>query len=412
MKEDSAADIVIAGAGTVGLTLALALRRSAPDLAVTLVDAGRGDGAPGDDRASAIAAAARRMLRQLGVWEAVAATAQPITGMRITDSRTDDAVRPVFLNFDGAVADGEPFAHMVPNAALGPALRDAALEAGARIEAPAPVEDFSAGDDRVTVRLAEGRLLAARLLVAADGARSRLRALSGIRTTVRDYGQLGLVTTVEHERPHDGVAVEHFLPGGPFAILPLRPAADTNRSSLVWTEPKAVAERLLKAPDDEFQRELAKRFGHQLGSFRAVGRRHGFPLRLMIARDFIRPRFALAGDAAHAIHPVAGQGLNLGLRDVAALAETVVDAARLGLDIGAAQTLERYQRWRRFDTLEMALVTDGLTRLFSNDNPAIRLVRDVGMGLVERLPAIKRRLIGEAAGLGRELPRLLRGEAI
>lgn len=399
-------DVVIAGGGPVGLTLAAALVQAAPGLAVTLVD-DRRPGTRDDGRASAIAAGAKRMLEQLGVWGAVADSAQPINDMIVTDSRVRDVVRPVFLTFDGVLDDGEPFAHMVPNVDLTPALLAAAEAGGVTVLAPETVSAFTTGDGSVEVRLG-GSMLRAGLLVAADGVRSRLRDLAGIRTLQWDYGQVGLVATVAHERPHKGRAEEHFLPSGPFATLPLK----GNRSSLVWTETKAEAGHLMAADDATFATELARRFGHHLGALAVEGKRHAYPLSLRLARDFVRPRFALIGDAAHSIHPLAGQGLNLGLRDVAALAETIVEARRLGLDIGALDVLERYQAWRRFDTLEMGAITDGLNRLFSNDSRILRGIRDLGLGLVDRVPFLKRAMISQAAGIDAGAPRLLRGEAI
>jgi len=398
-------DVLIAGGGHVGLALALALRRAAPELAVTLVDAAppsRHDG-----RASAVAAAGRRMLESLGVWDEIAGDSQPINDMIVTDSRTRDVVRPVFLTFAGATDDGQPFAHMVMNATMVGALRAAAIDCGVTIIAPETVVDFAIDDMAVSIELGDGRRRSARLLVAADGVRSRLRDFAGIRTTLWSYGQSGIVTTVAHQRPHDGRAEEHFLPSGPFAMLPLK----GNRSSLVWTERSEDAERIISDPL-VFQVELERRFGHRLGDIEPVGQPRAFPLGLLLAADFVKPRLALAGDAAHGIHPIAGQGLNLGFRDVAALAETIVEAHRLGLDIGSLAVLERYERWRRFDTYEMGVVTDILNRMFSNDDPALRLVRDVGLGIVDRLPALKRLFIREAAGGGGALPRLLRGEAI
>jgi 2-octaprenyl-6-methoxyphenol hydroxylase len=402
---DDAVDVLIAGGGHVGLSLALALRQAAPGLSVMLVDP-----APGprrDGRASAIAATGRSMLDSLGVWSAMADDAQPINEMIITDSRTRDVVRPVFLTFAGTVADGQPFAHMVMNEAMVGALDAAARDAGATIAAGEAVADFAAGGASIAVQLRSGREIGARLLVAADGVKSRLRDLGGIRTVSWEYGQSGIVVTVAHERPHGGRAEEHFLPGGPFAILPLA----GNRSSLVWTEERGVAERVIADPL-AFRVELERRFGHKLGRIEVIGSPRAYPLGLLLAREFVKPRFALAGDAAHGIHPIAGQGLNLGFRDVAALAETVVDAERLGLDIGSSAVLQRYQRWRRFDTFEMGVMTDVLNRLFSNDNPALRFARDIGLGIVDRLPQLKQRFIDEAAGAGGELPRLLRGEAI
>ncbi len=405
-------DIVIAGGGTAGLTAALALRKTAPELSVTVVDIrainAKSGNVSADQRASAIAAAARRMLETLGVWTAVADDAQPILTMEVTDSRTGDAVRPVFLTFAGSAEEGEPFAHMVPNGVLLGALSRAARAAGVEMIAPDSVDQFDVLPERVEITLGSGRTIHARLLVAADGVRSRLRALAGIKTAAWRYPQMAIVTNVRHERPHEGVAIEHFLPAGPFAILPLT----GNRSSIVWTEQVDDARRLLKSDDFVFLSELERRFGHRFGGLELDGPRQGYPLGLILARDFVRPRLALLGDAAHAIHPIAGQGLNLGFRDVAALAETIVDAHRLGLDIGAIDVLERYQTWRRFDTWQMGVTTDVLNRLFSNRNPVLRAARDIGLGLVDRMPWLKSRFIGEAAGLGGDLPKLMRGEAL
>jgi 2-octaprenyl-6-methoxyphenol hydroxylase len=233
--------------------------------------------------------------------------------------------------------------------------------------------------------------------------------MAGIKTVLWYYDQSGIVTTVEHERPHEGCAEEHFLPSGPFAVLPLK----GNRSSLVWTERTADADRLVAADDLVFEEELERRFGHKLGPVRPVGPRRAFPLGLTLARSFVAPRFALAGDAAHGIHPISGQGLNLGFKDVAALAETVVEADRLGLDIGSLNVLDRYQSWRRFDTLRMGVTTDVLNRLFSNDVGPIRVMRDFGLGVVDRLPGLKSYFIGQAAGTtDAGAPRLLAGEAL
>jgi 2-octaprenyl-6-methoxyphenol hydroxylase len=399
-------DVIVAGGGYVGLSLALVLARSVPGISVAVVDGRPWRSIAGDPRASAIAAAARRMLGALGVWDGIAPQAEPIRSMVVTDSRLEDVVRPVFLTFDGAVDDGEPFAHMVPNGAMVGALGAAAEAAGVLMIAPDQAKDFTVGPGRVDVVLGSGRRLSAGLLVAADGVRSRLRSLSGIRTTRWDYGQSGIVTTIEHERPHEGRAEEHFLPSGPFATLPL---AGGHRSSLVWSERTEVADRLVKGDEIVFEAELVRRLGHHLGPVRVVGPRAAYPLGLVLARDFVRDRFALVGDAAHGIHPIAGQGLNLGFRDVAALGEVLAEAMRLGRDPGALDVLERYERWRRFDTWQMAAVTDVLNRLFSNDLAPVRMVRDIGLGLVDRLPRLKRTFIGEAAGQAGGQPRLLQG---
>ena len=406
-EQTSQADVVIAGAGFAGLALAIALRQGlGADFNVVVADPALGRPASGDARSSAIAAGARRLLETIDAWRAVAAGAQPILDMVVTDSRLGDAVKPVFLTFAGEVEPGEPFAHMVENGPLIAALAAKAREVGVTLRASA-IETFAVEGERVTVRCGDGALTAG-LLIAADGARSRLRELAGIPTFGWSYDQSAIVCTVAHERDHGGRAEEHFLPAGPFAILPL----SGRRSSIVWTEGAREAARIVALPDDLFHEELEQRFGLHLGDIRVEGPRRVHPLGLTVARAFVAERLALVGDAAHVIHPIAGQGLNLGLRDVAALAETIVDDARLGLDVGAAHVLERYQRWRRFDTMAMGIATDGLNRLFSNRSDALRLVRDVGLGLVDRLPGLKRLFIREAAGLVGDVPKLLRGEAL
>jgi 2-octaprenyl-6-methoxyphenol hydroxylase len=400
------ADVVIAGAGLAGLALGIALRQGlGSGFAVMVVDPGLGR-ARHDERASAIAAAARRLFETIGVWAAIAADAQPICDMVITDSALADTVRPTFLSFAGDVEPGERFAHMIENASLIAVLLDAARREGVTLVARA-VTGFEPTRERVTVRFGE-RAVTAQLLVAADGARSRLRALASIPTYGWSYGQAAIVTTVGHERDHEGRAVEHFLPAGPFAILPLR----GRRSSIVWTQDRPFAEHLMGLSEAAFLDELEQRFGHELGEIRVIGPRQSYPLAYAVARSFTAERLALVGDAAHVIHPIAGQGLNLGLRDVAALAEAIADAARLGLDPGSQQVLARYQRWRRFDTLAMGVATDALNRLFSNRSAALRLIRDVGLGLVDRQADLKQLLIREAAGLVGEVPRLMRGEAL
>lgn len=402
-------EVLIGGAGFAGLALAIALRQGlGPSFSVTVADPALARSG-GDPRASAIVAAARRLFETIGVWDKV--EAQPILDMTITDSRLDDALRPTFLSFGGDVEPGEPFAHMVENAPLLAALANKAKDEGVTLR-PTAVAGFETAGNRVDVRLSDGDVSAARLLVAADGAHSIIREAAGIASHGWTYAQSAIVTTVQHERAHHGRAEEHFLPAGPFAILPLNDAATGHRSSIVWTEDAAEAERILALPEDEFQAELERRFGLHLGDIKAVGPRRAHRLGLSVARAFIADRVALVGDAAHVIHPIAGQGLNMGLKDVAALAEVIVDAARLGLDPGSLAVLERYQRWRRFDTMAMGIATDGLNRLFSNRSSVLRLARDVGLGVVERLPALKQLFIREAAGLVGEVPKLLRGEAL
>ena len=406
------ADVLIAGGGFAGLTLAIALRQAlGRSFAVTVADPALSVSHAGDERASAIVAAARRLFETIGVWQTVADDAQPILDMVVTDSRLNDAVRPVFLTFGGEIEPGEPFAHMIENRTLVDALEAKAREVGVELKAAA-VKDFarpvSGAGPNVGARLSDDSEISARLLVAADGARSTIRTAAGIATHGWNYGQSAIVINVEHARDHEGRAEEHFLPAGPFAILPLK----GRRSSIVWTEQAQEAERIMALPDEAFHAELEQRFKLHLGALKVAGARRAHPLGFFVARSFIADRIALVGDAAHIIHPVAGQGLNMGLKDVAALAEVVVDAARLGLDPGSASVLEQYQRWRRFDTMTMGFATDGLNRLFSSRSDLLRVARDVGLGLVERVPGLKRLFIREAAGLAGAVPKLLRGESL
>lgn len=405
--------IVIAGGGIAGLCLALALKQALGEgFAVVLADPALKAAPRPDNRAYAVAAAAQAMLRALGIWEAVARSAQPMTEMVISDSRGSDAVRPVFLTFDGEVEPGQPFAHMVENAALLAALREAAERAGVVSRAEG-VRSFETDETGIEILFAGGERLPATLLVAADGARSKLRELAGIGWVGWGYRQSGLVATLSHERPHGGRAVEHFLPAGPFAILPLCDGGRLgHRSSIVWTEATSDVPALLSLDEADMLAEIEQRFGLELGEIALESPVTAHPLGFGVARRFVAERLALLGDAAHLIHPIAGQGLNLGLKDVAALAEAIVDAARLGLDVGSAEVLEGYERARRFDTVAMGAVTDGLNRLFSNDVTPIRLARDLGLGLVDRLPGLKRFFIREAAGLTGQTPRLLKGEAL
>jgi 2-octaprenyl-6-methoxyphenol hydroxylase len=400
--------IVVGGGAFAGLALALALREGlGADVAVVVADPALATRPSRDPRATAIVAACRRLFETLGVWGEIADQAQPILDMVITDSKLDDATRPVFLTFAGNVEPGEPFAHMVENRHLIDALTRHAEANGVDLRATA-VSSYDTRADSVDVRLADGSAIEAALLIAADGARSKLRERAGIATHGWDYDQSGIVVTVAHERDHGGRAEEHFLPAGPFAILPLT----GKRSSLVWTERRTEAARMVALGEEEFHGELERRFGLQLGEIKALDKPRAFPLSYFVARSFIAERLALVGDAAHVIHPIAGQGLNLGLKDVAALAEVVVDAARLGIDFGRADVLERYQRWRRFDTMAMGLATNSLNFLFSNRSTLLRTVRDIGLGLVDRTPPLKEMFIRQAAGLTGEVPRLLKGEAL
>jgi 2-octaprenyl-6-methoxyphenol hydroxylase len=410
--------IVIAGGGLAGLSLALALKQALREgIDVTMCDPALKRDPHGDKRAYAIAPAARRMLDALGVWSKVTDNAQPVRDMVITDSSLQDPVRPTFLTFAGDAGAGEALAHMVAGGDLTATLVEACRNAGVSLMAVG-VTGFSADPAGIDIVTDAGDTLRGALLVAADGARSRLREEAGIAWISWPYRQSAIVATIRHSRDHEGRAIEHFLPAGPFAILPLkaetRPDGQVqHRSSIVWTERSTEVPHLLQADPEDLLAELERRFGLQLGALSFETKPQAFPLSFGVARRFTADRLALLGDAAHVIHPIAGQGLNLGLHDAAALAEIVTEALRLGQDPGSAEVLDGYERARRADITAMGLVTDGLNRLFSNDVLPVRLVRDLGLGLVDRMPALKSFFIREAAGMaGGTPPRLLRGEAL
>lgn len=401
---DIVVDIVLAGGGMAGMTLACALAGAGARVAVIepLPAATRTDTAF-DGRTSAIAAGSKTVLEAVGAWTAMAPEAQPILDIRVSDGES-----PLFLHYDHEAVGVGPMGWIVENRHIRGALigRLRALPTATVIDGSlAAIERHATGAVAIT---ASGVRLRAPLLVATDGRRSKLRALSNISVTEWCYPQIAIVCTVAHERDHRGVAQEHFLPAGPFAILPMT----GRRSSIVWTERESLAPHILALHDAGFEAELALRFGDYLGRLSVVGPRFSYPLALSHADSYIAPRVALAGDAAHAIHPIAGQGLNIGLRDIAALAEVVVDALRLGLDPGSPAVLERYQRWRRFDNSLMLAATDGLNRLFSNQLGPLRLARDLGLAAVDRLAPLKRMFMRHAMGLVGELPRLVRGEAL
>ena len=358
-----------------------------------------------DGRSSAIGYGSQQVLEAIGLWPPIAPDAEPIREIRVAD---DDS--PLFLHYDhrelGASA---PLGYIVENRVLRRVLIDRIRSIpNVLFLAPLAVDSVSTSPLRATAELSDGRQLRTRLVAAADGQESPLRRAAGIRTVEWRYPQTGIVTTVRHQRPHNGIAVEHFLPAGPFAILPMT----GNRSSIVWTERAEFAPRLVDLSNAGFATELAARFGDFLGEVEPIGPRWTYPLKFLLAENYAATRLALVGEAAHTIHPIAGQGLNLGIRDVAALAELLIDARRLGLDIGEDSVLLHYQRWRRFDALALAAVTDGLNRLFSNSLPPIQLARDVGLAIVNRLPPLKRVLMRDAMGILGDLPRLVRGEPL
>jgi 2-octaprenyl-6-methoxyphenol hydroxylase len=416
------ADVAIVGGGMVGMTLAAAL--GSAGLAVAVVDAeapAAMTAATFDGRSSAIAFGSRQVLAGIGAWAAMAAEAQPILDIRVSDGRATGGASRLFLHYDhrdlatagGDRTDAPPFGFIVENRVIRRALLRRLAELPSVVHAaPARVASVDRRAAAAVLHLDDGRSVSARLAVAADGRNSPVRAAAGIATTEWAYAQTGIVCTVAHERPHGGVAHEHFLPAGPFAMLPMVDDDGIHRSSIVWTERRELAPAMMALDAAAFAAEIERRFGPSLGRLHPIGGRFAHPLTLVHAERYVDHRLALLGDAAHAIHPIAGQGLNLGLRDVAALAEAIVDTQRLGLDIGDGLALERYQRWRRFDNLVLMAVTDGMNRLFSNDVAPIRLVRDLGLAAVNRLPPLKRLFTRHAMGMVGELPRLVRGERL
>lgn len=405
------ADVAIAGASYAGLSLALALSRTfGPDVAITLVDRRSFSNHPSSDpRASAISAASRRMLDALGIWDAIKNDAQDVREIQLTDTGLDAGVRPVLLSYDNQLDDGEAASSIVPNHVLGLALQDAvaAMPSIRRLESVEAVAFADSGPFK-EVTLSDGRVLRTSLLVAADGRRSPSREAAGIKCVGWSYGQTGIVTRVRHELPHHGRAIQHFLPAGPFAILPLK----GNESCITWSEDAGRAREILALDDEGFLAEIDKRFAGRCGALTLVGPRASWPLEMHLARTYVAPRLALIGDAAHGVHPIAGQGLNLAFRDVAALTESIAEGLRIGLDPGDANVLDRYEQWRRFDSMTSAATFDGLNRLFSVDWTLMRSAREAGLGLVDRIPELKRWFVAEAAGTTGTLPKLLRGEPV
>ena len=400
-------DLIIIGGGLTGLTLAVAV--AGAGLRTLLVEARPLEDAVAptfDGRVTAVAPASRSLLEGIGVWPEVVGQAEPILDIEVRERTASEGV-----HYDHRELDGRPLGHIVENRVLNRALvqRARGLEGDAlRVAAPARLRGLDPAGGRAEVRLDDGTTQRAPLIAACDGRNSPTRAAAGIPAARHDYRQTGLVATFAHSRPHRGLAIERFFPSGPFAILPMT----GQRSSIVWAAEQRLARELIALPDEGFLDEASERFGARLGTLELAGPRFHYPLSLVRAARLTGARVALAGDAARAIHPIAGQGWNLGLRDVAALAEVVVDARRLGLDPGAADILARYERWRRFDSLALVSVTDGLNRLFANDILPVRISRELGLRAVDRLPPLKRLFMRHAAGLLGDLPRLMRGEVL
>ena len=395
-------DIAIVGAGAVGLAFAAVIQQAmGRRLAVAVIDP-KPEASDGRLRTVALSEGSRRLLQRIGAWDLLEPKAQPILKMEIFDGGVRDPVRLKQLGFDAE--PGETLAHMAFNDDVTATLRPVAAELGVKTIRGA-VADLSVGRRMARLALVDGEALEARLIVAADGARSRLRTLAGIGTSGWDTGQSAIVATIAHEREHEGRAEQHFLPAGPFAILPM----PGRQSSIVWNESHADAKVMLELHPEDLLRQIERRFTLKLGAISLASRVETYPLGFRFAREYVRERLALVGDAAHLVHPLAGQGLNLGLRDVAALAEHIIEPLRLGLDPAEPSVLQAYQRSRRFDVVSSGFGMDAINRLFSNDFGPVRALRDFGLRLVDRAAPLKRAFMQEAAGDGASAPRLMRG---
>lgn len=403
-------EVLVIGGGMAGMTLGNAL--AGAGVAATVIDSSPQDAlldAGYDGRASAIAWGSAQVFKGIGLWPFLEPAAGPIRNIRVADGTIERGPAMLFLHYDHADIGDDPFGYMIENRATRRGLFEQAKALdGLELLAPARVAALDRSAGGVEAELEDGTHIRARLAVGAEGRLSPTRVSAGIAVTQLDYRQTAIVCTVAHEYEHEGVAVEYFLPSGPFAMLPMT----DRRMNIVWTERTALTPGFMALDDAAFLAELRLRFGDWLGDIELTGPRFAYPLSLQHAARYTDRRLALIGDAAHGIHPIAGQGLNLGLRDVAALAESIIDARRLGLDIGGRDVLGRYERWRRFDTVLLAGVTDGLNRLFSNDIPPLRLARDLGIAAVDRLPPLKKFLMRHAMGAVGDLPRLVKGEAL
>lgn len=411
--EQARFDVAISGASYAGLALARGLVQAfGPDLRIALIDRSSPNLAGGpsrDRRAFAIWAGAKTALESLGVWPDLAPEAVAVSSIEISDSAVDDGIRQTRLTYDAHTPDGQPAVYMVAAQSLLRALLGS-LAGAASVTWFSGVEaiDVDLTPELARVALADGRQISASLVVAADGRSSTLRDCAGIKTIGWDYDQVGIVAPVKFSEPHDGVAIQHFFPGGPFAILPL----GTNRACITWSCGSAEARHILALNEQDFLAELDKRIAGRFGVVELDGPHQSWPLAVRMPRSLIARRFVLAGDAAHGVHPIAGQGVNLALRDASALIEVLADAARLGLDLGNGTHLERYQRWRRFDASMSASAYDGLNRLFAVDNIVLRAGRGAALGLLDQWSEAKRYVMAEAAGVTGDLPKLMRGEAV
>lgn len=394
-------DVIINGGGMVGMSLGIALARAGMRIAIIERGPMPSQLEPTfDGRASAVALGSSMILDSIGVWELMQPHGEPILDIRATDSDT-----PMFLHYDHTEVGDNPFGWIIENRHI----RHALHEAGSTLESldiidRSSIDAFETSDTHITVHVKGRTDMRCRLLIGADGKQSTVRRLAGIGAHEWSYRQTAIVCTIEHTEPHHGLAQERFLPAGPFAVLPMT----GNRSSLVWVEPEERVQLYMELPEDEFVQEIKERVGDYLGDLRCTGPRFTYPLSLMHAKSYIAPRIALIGDAAHGMHPLAGQGVNVGFRDVGVLAELLTEQFRLGLDIGSNDVLEHYQRWRRFDNVTMLAVTDNLNRLFTNSILPIKLVRGIGLWTVDKIPPLKRLFMRHAMGLVGDLPEMVR----
>lgn len=404
MKYDS--DIAIVGGGLNGTAMALALVRSG--LSVTLIDAASlpTRAAPDfDGRSYALALTSKRMLAALGLWDGLAENAQPMNQIKVTDGRINDGHAFLGLHFDAAELEEGPMGYMVEDRHLRHALLDA-------VEAEPDITHMSAArvvaqevtTTAATLTLEDGKTVTARVIIGADGRQSGTAERAGISRTGWSYDQTALVCAIAHEKPHQGIAHQFFMPSGPLAILPLK----GNRSSIVWSEKSDLTQDINGLSDEKYLQILRPRFGDFLGEISLAGARFTYPLNLTLANSVVSDRLVLVGDAAHGMHPIAGQGLNAGLKDIAVLAQVMDEAKRRGEDIASPLVLERYAEWRSFDVATLAAATDVFNRLFSNDSSLLRLGRDLGMKAVNAMPNLRRGFMREAAGLTGELPALMR----
>lgn len=409
-------DILISGASYSGAALALALEKSLggppqPALRIGVLDKSTpaaGNQQAESPRAFAIAAASRNLLEYIGIWPQIAEKSQPVAQIEISDSPLDAGIRPVLLTYENTIDDCAPGSHIVPDAVLANALHTALENSSVALVQGVEALELRENNSGATLQCSDGIERTADLIVAAEGRQSRLRDQAGIKSIGWDYNQSGICTVISHTKPHHGRAAQHFLPGGPFAMLPL----PGNKTCITWSEKSGEARRIMALDDQSFLAEVEKRVAGRLGDLSIVTRPASWPLNLRMSRSLVAGRLALLGDTARGVHPIAGQGLNLGMRDVAALTEIIVENARIGLPPSDPDGLQRYERWRRFDSAMSAAAFDGLNRLFSNDNTLLRSIREAGLGLVDRLPFAKTLFVNEAAGLSGEVPRLLRGEAL